>query len=99
MFFSIDRVARFAENIAFVDARIFAADQLPTVMLIQKGRQLVYDWLQFLCTQEERKIQGTTDKFLTYLCTVLETMNKWARKISDDASVTIILRIRQRLTL
>ncbi|KAF7632542.1 hypothetical protein Mgra_00008057 [Meloidogyne graminicola] len=83
----IDRVERFAENIEFVNSRIFAEDQLPTVMLIQKGRQLVYDWLQFLCTKEERTLQGKNDKFIIYLSLVLETMSKWARKIADEDSI------------
>ena len=62
-------------------------------MLIQKGRQLVYDWLQFLCTKDERRQQGDNDRFIKYVCMVLETMDRWGKRIFDEESVEYFYRI------
>uniref|UniRef100_A0A915LSJ7 Uncharacterized protein n=2 Tax=Meloidogyne incognita group TaxID=654580 RepID=A0A915LSJ7_MELJA len=83
----VDRVERFAENISFINTCIFVPNQIPIVMLIQKGRQSVYDWLQFLCTKDERRQQGDNDKFIKYVCMVLETMDRWGKRIFDEESV------------
>ena len=75
-----DRMARFAENLAYVDATIFGPDHLPTVMLIQKGRKAVYDWLHFLQTDDQNR-----DKTLAYMRTLLGTMGKFGRKVPDES--------------
>ena len=69
-----------------MDISIFAPDQLPTVMLIQKGRQLVYDWLHFLQADGEQQ-QGSSQrlKMLAHMQTLLETMGKFARKVPDES--------------
>jgi len=63
-----------------VEASIFAADHIPTVMLIQKGRQLVFEWLQFLGNSAE-----TRPKILTFLGTLMNGMSKFAKKIPEES--------------
>jgi hypothetical protein len=69
-----------------VEASIFATDQIPTVMLIQKGRQLVFEWLQFLGNNAE-----TRPKILTFLGTLINAMSKFAKKIPEESVCKLFL--------
>jgi hypothetical protein len=69
-----------------VEASIFAADQIPTVMLIQKGRQLIFEWLQFLGNNAE-----TRPKILTFLGTLINGMSKFAKKIPEESVCKLFL--------
>lgn len=90
-----DRVARFVENLTQLEISIFSPDQLPTVMLIQKGRQLVYGWLHFLRLNEQQREIGVSttcyathgyniSKVLAYMCICMSILGKFARKLPDD---------------
>lgn len=77
-FFSTDRKARFADNIAHVDAFLFSSDGLPTLMLIQKGRHIIYQWLRFW--SEESNKEGE----FVHICRMLSCLPKFARKMPED---------------
>ncbi|KAI3409767.1 Protein PAT1 1 [Globodera pallida] len=73
------RTSRFADNLAQVDASLFSVDSLPTVMLIQKGRFVLYDWLKFW--REEKDVENV----LSHTRRIFSSMPKFARKMPEIA--------------
>ncbi|KAL3116043.1 hypothetical protein niasHT_007343 [Heterodera trifolii] len=74
-----DRTARFADNLAHVDLSLFSTESLPTVMLIQKGRVITYDWLNFW--MEEKDFENA----LSHTRRIFLSMPKFARKMPEVA--------------